>query len=210
MQDDGISNELQENIFEPFYSKRVRGKNGTGLGMALVWSAVADHDAGIRISRADFGSRIEIFFPMVEAGAGDTALITATDAEPCHGNGEIILVVDDEIEQCELAMKMLSLLNYSVHCVTSGEQALAYLERHRVDLLLLDMVMSPGMDGRETCAKVLASNPEQKTIIVSGHVATGDMEEIQGLEICGFVQKPYTLGKMASVVSAALASRQYE
>ncbi|WP_162096631.1 PAS domain-containing sensor histidine kinase [Desulfotalea psychrophila] len=208
VQDDGILDESRRHIFEPFYSKRVQGKNGTGLGMALVWSVVADHDAGIRISRADLGGKIEVFFPLVVAGTGDTSLIMGTDAEPSCGNGEVILVVDDEIGQCELAMKMLSFLNYSVHCATSSEQALSCLDRHRVDLLLLDM--GPGIDGREICARVFANSPEQKTIITTGHGGIDDMEDLQGLEISGVVGKPYSVGNMASVVSAALASCRNE
>ena len=83
-------------------------------------------------------------------------------------SGEEILVVDDEPSQRELAMNMLPLLGYQVVCKDSGEKALSYLQDHHVDLVLLDMLMDPGINGRQTYERMLEINPGQKAIIVSG------------------------------------------
>jgi DNA-binding NtrC family response regulator len=84
------------------------------------------------------------------------------------GRNESILVVDDSKEQRELAMNMLGKLGYEVKTVARGEEAIEYLENKKADLLILDMIMDPGIDGMETYRRILEINPVQKAVIVSG------------------------------------------
>ena len=88
--------------------------------------------------------------------------------ESYRGNGETILVVDDIKNQRDISCKMLAALGYAPISVASGEAAIAYLKTNTVDLLLLDMIMEPGINGRETYERVIDIHPGQKAIIISG------------------------------------------
>jgi two-component system, cell cycle sensor histidine kinase and response regulator CckA len=97
------------------------------------------------------------------------------------GKGETILVVDDVKEQRDLAAEMLKKLNYKVSSVSSGKEAIANIEEHKIDLLVLDMIMDPGMDGLDTYRSVLETQPKQKAIIVSSFSETERVDEAHAL-----------------------------
>ncbi|MCU0581983.1 MAG: response regulator, partial [Syntrophales bacterium] len=120
------------------------------------------------------------------------------------GQGESILVVDDVAGQRDLAAAMLRKLNYQVATVSSGEEAAAYLEDHRVDLLVLDMIMDPGMDGLDTYRRVLERHPRQKAVIVSGFAETERVNAAQALGAGPYVKKPYLQEKLAVAVRQEL------
>ena len=92
------------------------------------------------------------------------------------GSGESVLVVDDVREQRDLAADMLRILGYNVVTVPSGEEAVAYIKDRPVDLMVLDMIMDPGMDGLNTYRKVLKIQPNQKAVIVSGFFGNGSCQ----------------------------------
>jgi CheY-like chemotaxis protein len=191
----GISAQDMGKIFEPFYTKKVMGRSGTGLGLAVVWGTVKDHGGYIDVrSEEGKGSVFTLYFPVTrEEKAKDQPSIPA---ESYRGRGESILVVDDVKEQRELATAMLSRLGYRVSSVSSGEEAVTYLKANRVDLLVLDMIMDPGMDGLETYQKVLEINPKQKAIIVSGFSETDRVKKAQELGAGAYVKKPYVQEKI--------------
>jgi signal transduction histidine kinase/pSer/pThr/pTyr-binding forkhead associated (FHA) protein len=199
---EGMAAEDLERIFEPFYTKKKMGRSGTGLGMAVVWGTVKDHNGYIDIKSAEGkGTRIELYFP-------------ATRQEPTEGKQGIsidkfmgterILVVDDVKEQREIAYRMLTKLGYSVTTLSSGEEAIDYMKDHSADLLVLDMIMEPGIDGLETYKKILELHPGQKAIIASGFSETDRAKEAQRLGAGAYIQKPYPLEKMAVAVRAQL------
>ena len=113
-------------------------------------------------------------------------------------------MVDDVKEQRELATAMLSRLGYRVSAVSSGEEAVAYLKTNRVDLLVLDMIMDPGMDGLETYQRVLEINPKQKAIIVSGFSETDRVKKAQELGAGAYVRKPYIREKIGLAIRREL------
>ena len=139
----GISREDLERIFEPFYTKKVMGRSGTGLGLAVVWGTVKDHQGYIDIETSDGqGTTFSLYFPATREAYPEPKLtLTLADYQ---GKGESILVIDDVPEQRELATSMLHKLGYTVAAVSSGEQAVEYLKTERADLILLDMIMDPG------------------------------------------------------------------
>jgi PAS domain S-box-containing protein len=186
----GISTEDLGKIFEPFYTKKVMGRSGTGLGLAVVWGTVKDHHGYIDVRSGEGkGSVFTLYFPVCRGEIiGDRK---GVPVEIYKGRGELILVVDDVKEQRELATAMLSGLGYRVSAVSSGEEAVTSLMSNRVDLLVLDMIMDPGMDGLETYQKVLEINPKQKAIIVSGFSETDRVKKAQVLGAGTYVQKPY-------------------
>jgi DNA-binding NtrC family response regulator len=97
------------------------------------------------------------------------------------GNGESVLVVDDIAEQRDIASRLLTRLGYKVHVVSSGEEAVEYLKENEAGILVLDMIMTPGIDGLETYQKVLEVNPKQRAILVSGFSETDRAREAQRL-----------------------------
>ncbi len=196
---DGIAPEDMDRIFEPFYTKKKMGRSGTGLGMAVVWGTVQDHRGYINlVSEPGEGTTFELYFPATRekrAARGETVpLVQYT------GEGESILVIDDVAEQREIASTLLEKLNYRVSAVESGEKALAYLHDRRVDLLVLDMIMAPGMDGLETYRCVKEILPTQKAIIASGFAESGRVRKAQAMGAGAYIRKPYTLEKIGLAV----------
>jgi two-component system cell cycle sensor histidine kinase/response regulator CckA len=112
----------------------------------------------------------------------------------------VILVVDDTPEQQEVAASMLTRLGYQVQTVSSGEEAVDYLKTHEVDLLVLDMIMEPGIDGLETYRQVRAIRPGQKAIIVSGYSESDRATKARELGTGAYIQKPYVLEKIGMAI----------
>jgi PAS domain S-box-containing protein len=200
---EGIPASDLKRIFEPFYTKKVMGRSGTGLGLAVVWGTVKDHLGYVNVeSEEGEGTTFTLYFPVTrEEVSQEEPSISASEY---MGNGESILVVDDVKEQRGLASTMLSKLNYKVSSVSSGEEAVEYIEQHTVDLVVLDMIMDPGMDGLETYLKILEIYPHQKAIIVSGFSDTEQVAKAQELGAGAYVKKPYVLEKLGLAVKKEL------
>jgi len=200
----GISEADRDRIFEPFYTKKVMGRSGTGLGMAVVWGTVKDHNGYIGIESFEgHGTTFKLFFPIVRGAAVEET--PRFNLDECRGDGETILVVDDVELQRRIASRILEKLGYRVTSVASGEAALEYLNAHRVDLVVLDMIMDPGMDGLDTYRRILEVNPSQKAIIASGFSETERVREAQALGAGPYVKKPYTIEKIGLAVKETLA-----
>ena len=195
----GISSDDMKRIFEPFYTKKVMGRSGTGLGMAVVWGTVKDHQGYIGIHSIEGkGTTFTLYFPATE---NELKKFDAQKSiEVFTGHGESILVIDDVIEQREIATKMLKRLSYSVKSVSSGEEAVDYMKNNTVDLLLLDMIMDPGINGLETYKRIVNLHPEQKAIIASGYAESTDVKKAQKLGARVYLKKPYTLEKLGEAV----------
>ncbi|MEN6440787.1 MAG: ATP-binding protein [Syntrophobacter sp.] len=199
---EGIAPEDLKRIFEPFYTKKVMGRSGTGLGLAVVWGTVKDHRGYINVeSEEGKGTTFTLYFPVTRERITPEQI--AISASEFVGNGETILVVDDVKEQRELAMMMLTKLNYRVSSARSGEEAVEHLRREAVDLVVLDMIMD-GMDGLDTYIKILEINPRQKAIIVSGYSETERVSRAQALGAGPYVQKPYILERLGQAVRSEL------
>ncbi len=199
----GISPEDQERIFEPFYTKKKMGRSGTGLGMAVVWGTVKDHNGSISIhSREGEGTTLTLLFPATRMTRKRTEVPLSPD---CYrGNRETVLVVDDIEEQREIASTLLSSLNYEVSSVASGEEALRFLDRQSVDILVLDMIMEPGIDGLETFRRIQERHPGQRAVIASGFSETDRVREAQKLGAGAYIKKPYTLAQIGMAVKEEL------
>jgi len=203
----GIHPDEISKIFEPFYTKKVMGRSGTGLGMAVVWGTVKDHKGYIHVeSGMGNGTVFKLYFPVTRKQHAQHQY--DRQSVDYQGKGESILVVDDAQQQREIASKILSQLGYSVETVESGEQAVAFLEQNKVDLIVLDMIMPPGIDGLETYARIIQSNPKQKAIIASGYSETNRVKKAQQLGAGKYVKKPYTVQKIGLAVKAELAKQQ--
>lgn len=188
----GISDEHREKIFEPFYTKKAMGRSGTGLGLTIVWGTVKDHNGYIDVSsRVGEGTTFTLYFPATREEPA--APPERTPLERYMGRGETVLVVDDIAEQRDVASGLLRKLGYRVHSVSSGEEAIEYLKQNRADILILDMIMAPGMDGMEAYRRILAMHPKQKAILVSGFSETYRVRKAQLLGAGVYVKKPYVM-----------------
>jgi signal transduction histidine kinase/CheY-like chemotaxis protein/HAMP domain-containing protein len=188
----GVAKEDRERIFEPFYTKKVMGRSGTGLGMAVVWGTVQDHRGYIDLTSDEGqGTLFELYFPITR----DSVVNPRVDVpvENYMGEGELVLVVDDVPEQREISSRMLRRLNYEVVTASSGEEAVAYMREHRADVLVLDMIMDPGMDGLDTYREICRIHPGQKALVASGFAENERVKEARRLGAGEYVKKPYTL-----------------
>jgi len=198
----GIPPQDLDRIFEPFYTKKVMGRSGTGLGLAVVWNTVQDHAGYINVTSNDKGTIFELYFPVTREKSA--ALLKEVALEDYLGHGETILVVDDEEGQQEIACGMLSRLGYKAESVSSGEEAVAYVKEKPVDLIVLDMVMPKGINGEKTYEEIVKIRPGQRAIIASGYAKTKEVETVQELGAGPYVKKPYTLKKIGIAVKKEL------
>ncbi len=201
----GIGPDDINKIFEPFYTKKKMGRSGTGLGLAIVWGTVKDHEGYIDVQSAvGEGTCFTLFFPVTrEKPAIDHQEIPV---EQFMGRGESVLVVDDVQGQRQVATIMLQRLGYRVHAVAGGEEAIEYLKGNKADILVLDMIMEPGIDGLETFRRVREIKPGQKAIIVSGFSETDRVREAQALGAGSYVRKPYIMEKIGLAIRKELDS----
>jgi PAS domain S-box-containing protein len=198
----GISPEDLGRIFEPFYTKKVMDRSGTGLGLAVVWNTVQDHDGYINIHTKAKGTVFELYFPVNRDATPDEK--ETSDLKNCRGRGETILVVDDEEQQREIACGMLANLGYRTRSVPSGEAAIEYVKQHTVDLVVLDMVMPKGFNGRETYEAILKVRPAQKAVIATGYAKTEEVALSQALGAGHYIKKPYSLKEIGIAVKNEL------
>jgi PAS domain S-box-containing protein len=199
----GISPGDKERIFEPFYTKKEMGRSGTGLGMAVVWGTVKDHKGYIDLESVEGkGTTFTLYFPVSrQERARDEPALTLGDY---MGRGESILVVDDVEEQREIASIMLKRLGYSASAVSSGEEAVQHMKERSADVLIIDMIMEPGIDGLETYRRILTLHPGQTAIIASGFSETNRVKEAQRLGAGTYLKKPYTLEKLGLALKREL------
>jgi len=203
---EGMSPEDIKKIFEPFYSKKKMGRSGTGLGMAVVWGTIKDHNGHINVqSSLNQGTDFTLYFPVTRKGISKSH--KDISIHNMMGNGETILVVDDVKEQREIASSILTTLGYSVDTVSGGKEAVEYLAQNPADLLVLDMIMDPGADGLDTYKEIIKRHPGQKAIIASGFAETERVKKAQRLGAGKYLKKPYTLEKIAVAVKSELENQ---
>ncbi len=199
----GISHDDLERIFEPFYTKKKLGRSGSGLGMAVVWGTVQDHDGRIDVdSRLSEGTTFTVFFPVTDLPPEQ--LQDSETISDFEGRGQPILVVDDVAEQRDVATKMLTMMGYEPTAVSGGEEAIDYVRDHECDLLVLDMIMDPGIDGLETYRRILDVRPDIRVVIASGFAESERVAQARALGASFYIQKPYSATDLGRAVSAAL------
>ncbi|MEN8141717.1 MAG: ATP-binding protein [Thermodesulfobacteriota bacterium] len=200
----GIPETDINNIFEPFFTKKKMGRSGTGLGLAIVWSTIQDHKGDIEVESSNKGTNFNLYFPATDIKKNSHE-IADIDLSKLFGNGEKILVVDDEHIQRDIACNYLCKLKYIPVAVKSGEDAIKYTKTNPVHLLIIDMKMDPGINGLATYQSILKKNPNQKAIIASGYAESSLITSAHQLGASQFLKKPYTIAKLGQVVKKALA-----
>ena len=199
----GVSNEEIDRIFEPFYTKKVMGRSGTGLGLTVVWNTVQDHNGYVVVTSNPEGTRFDVYFPITRESIKKQ--LKKISIDEYLGNSEDILVVDDEKNQRDIACEMLKTLGYKPAGVQSGEAAVEQIRKKPFDLILLDMIMPSGMNGLETYKQILKYVPGQKAIIASGFSITDDVKAVQKLGAGRFLKKPYTIKELGLTIKNELS-----
>lgn len=199
---EGMTEETQEHIFEPFFSTKEIGR-GTGLGLAMVYGIVQQHGGSIRcVSEVNSGTRFEIYFPAVRAAAEPSE--TLYRKMPAGGT-ETILVVDDEYPVRDLAHRTLGRAGYRVLTAVDGPQALELFRENRDDisLVILDLIM-PSMGGAECLAELLKIDPDVRVLIASGY--SGEVTEGEAIQrgARGFLGKPFQREELLQQVRLTL------
>ncbi|MCP4020463.1 MAG: response regulator [Desulfobacteraceae bacterium] len=198
----GISDENLKKVFEPFFTKKMMGKSGTGLGLTIVWNTVQDHKGHIRLTSSNKGTCFDLMFPATRQAISEKADPASLDE--IKGNEEVILVVDDLPEQREIACNILENLGYISKAAENGLEAVQFIKQNKVDLVILDMIMEPYISGLETYQRIKEVNPDQKAIIASGYSESKDVMMAQDLGAGSFLKKPYTILDMGIAIKEEL------
>jgi len=202
----GIAEEHIDSIFNPFYSTKVMGKSGTGLGLSVVWNIIQDHEGWIEVINNGTGAAFEIYLP---ATRDQVCRVEKPDSKVRRsGRGEKILIVDDQFEQNEILEYALQELGYTAYSVTSGEEAIEFIKSQPVELLLMDMIMGNGLNGRETLERIFQDNPGQRAIVVSGYAKREEIEKTRSLGVSIFLEKPVTLEKIEDAIQHTLVQNR--
>lgn len=199
----GILPEDVEHIFEPFYTKKKMGKtSGTGLGLAVVWNTMQDHDGTVKVVTDEFGSHFSLRFN--QSSEKKQLLLDTFEYTELLSQGETVLVIDDEELQREITTQLLVFLGYNVSSVHSGEEAIVFLKNTHVDIVILDMLMEPGMNGYQTYEKIKEINSDQKAIITSGYSEDVHVDKTLKLGANALVKKPYSIEQLGRALKKAL------
>ncbi len=199
----GIAQRDLEHIFEPFYTKKYLGRSGSGLGLAIVWNTMQNHSGTVTVKSSSKGSNFRLHFPL-QSGTAVAEKPPASLPQEALGKQETILVVDDDAAVRDVADRILTSHGYAVAQASSGELALAHLKENKVDVIVLDMLMEPGISGRQTYEQILHFSPRQRALISSGYSETEDIEATLQLGAGEFIKKPYTKEQLCLAVRQVL------
>ena len=200
----GMTKETLEHVFEPFFTTKGIGK-GTGLGLSTVYGIVKQNNCHIDIaSLPGQGTTFSIYLPRY---IGDEPGVEVeTQAESNKGHGETILILEDDPVVLRMGKRILENLGYNVIAANAPADALAIAGHNagKIDLLITDVIM-PDINGREVSERVKALNPGIKCLFMSGY--TADVIAASGIlqEGVNFIEKPFTINKLASKVREVLA-----
>ena len=201
----GIEPEILDRIFEPFFTTKDIGK-GTGLGLSTVVGIIKSHGGFINVySQVGKGSEFQVYLPAIDTPESkeDPENITPM----LRGNGELILVVDDEAGICEFTQASLEMYNYKVLTASDGIEAIALYAQYKQDIsaVLLDMMM-PNMDGATTIRTLKRMNSQVKIIATSGFVTNDKIAELARTGVKTFLTKPYNTEQLLKMLHTIVNS----
>ena len=200
----GMDEKTKERIFEPFFTTKEMG-HGTGLGLASVYGIIKNHNGFINVySEKGKGTTFNIYLPAStpdDQKDEDRELDVAGDIL-CT---ETVLLVDDEAMVLNVAGDMMRTMGYTVITASDGSTAVnLYRENHqRIDLVMLDMVM-PDMSGSDVFDEIKKINPQAKVLLSSGYSLNGQASRIMERGCDGFIQKPFTLDEISTLLRQIL------
>jgi len=201
----GMDPQTLKRVFDPFFSTKPTGE-GSGLGLSLVYNTVKHQGGQVQItSEAGTGTTVTLYLPATDSQPTARVNDAAQGAMQLRGNGELILLVDDEMHLREMAKRLLDGLGYKVLLAESGEEAEALFRQHHssIDLVILDVVLV-GLSGMETLKRLKVINPDVRVLVSSGHSPEGEPKHLLQQGVCGFIQKPYGIEEVSQAIHWAL------
>jgi PAS domain S-box-containing protein len=189
----GIAKGVLERIFEPFFTTK-EADIGTGVGLSTVKVIMKNHNGFLTVtSQVNQGTTFKLFLPSVEA----PEVSSFDNLEIPTGNGELILIVDDELEICNVSKIILENHNYRVLIASNGLDAIAIYGRYQqqISCVIMDMVM-PEMDGTTAIYSLQKINPEVKVIACSGLGNKGILTKLSDVNVQAILSKPYTANEL--------------
>ncbi len=201
----GMDAATRERIFEPFFTTKPAGE-GTGLGLAVVHGIMQNHDGAITVeSRPGEGTTFQLYFPALETCEVETKNLPARLA---HGNGERILLIDDEASIAQIGERMLQKLGYRATALTRSSQALALLEKtpDAFDAVITDLTM-PEITGVDLAKRLSQVSPGLPVILATGFMHSLEIDRARSLGVTFFIEKPFTIHSLAQQLSEALKTK---
>jgi CheY-like chemotaxis protein len=190
-----MSTEVKERVFEPFFTTKESGK-GTGLGLSMVYGFVRQSEGQIEIDSApDAGTTIRVLLPRAEGAEHRSATIRALPVPPRRGDGETILVVEDDEKVRQVTVSTLRSLGFAVLEAGDGDEAMATLAAGNgegIDLVFSDVKMPGSLGGADLARRIEAEWPRIKVLLTSGYVEAED-----DLARFGIIFKPYGRARRA-------------
>ncbi|MEX2117421.1 MAG: response regulator [Bacteroidota bacterium] len=199
----GIPPEIIEQIFDPFFTTKESGK-GTGLGLSTVSSIVRGHDGFVTVdSETGKGTTFRVYFPAAKQEMLEKSVESKTEMR--QGNGELILVVDDEVSIREITREMLETQGYSAVTASDGAEAIAIYLRGKdaIKAVVMDLVM-PILSGPDTIKTLRRINPNLTIIAVSGMTFEGETDVVPEGDIRVMLRKPYSSELLLQAIAEAL------
>ncbi|HAQ62694.1 TPA: hypothetical protein DCR49_12010 [Candidatus Delongbacteria bacterium] len=199
----GISKEDQKKIYEPFFTSKVMGRSGTGLGMAVVWGTIQDHNGYIELkSKLNEGTSFDIYLPaLAESAAFENEIMDKTSL---RGKGEKILMLDDEDIQLEIADSLFTELNYKIRTVSDPQKIMREIDDFVPDLVILDMILTENTDGLDVYKKICEKYKDLKVMIISGFSESERVKEALSLGVKKYIRKPFTIEEIGLAVREVL------
>lgn len=200
----GMPPGVVDKIFEPFFTTKEVNK-GTGLGLSTVMAIVKSHEGHVSVySEPGKGTAFNIYLPAMEISSV-ARKEQSEEASLPRGNGETILIIDDEASILTITSQTLQAFGYRVLTAMDGADGVAVYAEHRksIAVVITDMMM-PIMDGPNTIRAIMRINPEVKMIAASGLNANGNVAKISGAGVKHFLTKPYTAGTLLRVIRTIL------
>jgi PAS domain S-box-containing protein len=202
----GIPQELMAKIFEPFFTTREVGQ-GSGLGLSQVAGIVSQHKAHLQLTSAlGQGSTFRLFFPPHQSLLPQTTPPAKTSSLPLtRGQGELILVVEDDLTVLRTIKAILNHLGYRVLDTETGQEALRLFQQHQaqIGMVLTDMVM-PDMDGETLFWKLRAVDPNLKVVVMTGYPLKDRGQTLSQQGVFAWLEKPLSVALLSQTLAEAL------
>jgi two-component system, cell cycle sensor histidine kinase and response regulator CckA len=193
----GIAPEIIDRIFDPFFTTKEIGK-GTGLGLSTVIGIIKSHHGWIDVdSQVGRGTRFRVYFPATDSRAAAPDL----DPTPRLGQGELILIVDDEVAIQEVTKATLEVYGYQAITASDGIEAIALYAQHRqeIGVVLMDMMM-PSLDSATLVRTLCKLNPQVQIIAMSGLATPDTVKKTLSEGVKAFLAKPFTASELLNLL----------
>jgi CheY-like chemotaxis protein len=200
-----MTEEVRSHLFEPFFTTKEAGE-GTGLGLAQVYGIVRQHGGYIGVeTEVGRGTTVSIYLPACEAEEENKKEKVSTVPQ---GQGETILLVEDNERLLKAGQELLESLGYRVLTAANGRQALeVYKAEGGADLVITDLVM-PEMGGKKLVQELRKTKPTLKALGITGYVVEEVTRELRATGFLGVVHKPFEIDGLAHAIRRALDKRE--